>query len=467
MARYQLPKPKTKKPPQEKTRVLFGVGGKYTPPTGGGIKGGIEPRGSIPTKTSGVKPKSRAEVSRDVKAIMSKYKSTTKAPAGTAKDWRKYYESKGVDRGLRPPPPGNPKMTTTDFKSLQKKGLMKGYKYNPIQGTSQGYIVKAPIKIKSPTYTRSTTTLKSQTLKDLPPTIAVGSIMGISNFIRQKYKKDIPAATKEKISTDIKKDLRKGKTVVIQDNKQIYKVAVTPKTIPTTKTIKAVPQKIPFKGEDVSKYRIRVTPTVKPVTTTPKIKTPPVKPVTTKPKIITPTVKPVRTAQKIKTVKPVTPTPKIATPPVQKLKPVKTITPVQTKAAKAPTPTPIPTTAPAKTKTAAAVPPTITRPPARGVPLKRPKKKGKKKFLLLAGDKWVKRLQWRQGIVYRTADLSSGRLSSSTRPVAGGVNRGITPRDTLKPIQFSEKKPKKREVRMGVTTAFVQSRKKITFRRSK
>ena len=48
MARYQLPKPKTKKPPQEKTRVLFGVGGKYTPPTGGGIKGGIEPRGSIP-----------------------------------------------------------------------------------------------------------------------------------------------------------------------------------------------------------------------------------------------------------------------------------------------------------------------------------------------------------------------------------------------------------------------------------
>ena len=439
MARYQLPKPKTKKPPQEKTRVLFGVGGKYTPPTGGGIKGGIEPRGSIPTKTSGVKPKSRAEVSRDVKAIMSKYKSTTKAPAGTAKDWRKYYESKGVDRGLRPPPPGNPKMTTTDFKSLQKKGLMKGYKYNPIQGTSQGYIVKAPIKIKSPTYTRSTTTLKSQTLKDLPPTIAVGSIMGISNFIRQKYKKDIPAATKEKISTDIKKDLRKGKTVVIQDNKQIYKVAVTPKTIPTTKTIKAVPQKIPFKGEDVSKYRIRVTPTVKPVTTTPKIKT--VKPVTTKPKI--------------------------ATPPVQKLKPVKTITPVQTKAAKAPTPTPIPTTAPAKTKTAAAVPPTITRPPARGVPLKRPKKKGKKKFLLLAGDKWVKRLQWRQGIVYRTADLSSGRLSSSTRPVAGGVNRGITPRDTLKPIQFSEKKPKKREVRMGVTTAFVQSRKKITFRRSK
>ena len=439
MARYQLPKPKTKKPPQEKTRVLFGVGGKYTPPTGGGIKGGIEPRGSIPTKTSGVKPKSRAEVSRDVKAIMSKYKSTTKAPAGTAKDWRKYYESKGVDRGLRPPPPGNPKMTTTDFKSLQKKGLMKGYKYNPIQGTSQGYIVKAPIKIKSPTYTRSTTTLKSQTLKDLPPTIAVGSIMGISNFIRQKYKKYIPAATKEKISTDIKKDLRKGKTVVIQDNKQIYKVAVTPKTIPTTKTIKAVPQKIPFKGEDVSKYRIRVTPTVKPVTTTPKIKT--VKPVTTKPKI--------------------------ATPPVQKLKPVKTITPVQTKAAKAPTPTPIPTTAPAKTKTAAAVPPTITRPPARGVPLKRPKKKGKKKFLLLAGDKWVKRLQWRQGIVYRTADLSSGRLSSSTRPIAGVVNRGITPRDTLKPIQFSEKKPKKREVRMGVTTAFVQSRKKITFRRSK
>ena len=439
MARYQLPKPKTKKPPQEKTRVLFGVGGKYTPPTGGGIKGGIEPRGSIPTKTSGVKPKSRAEVSRDVKAIMSKYKSTTKAPAGTAKDWRKYYESKGVDRGLRPPPPGNPKMTTTDFKSLQKKGLMKGYKYNPIQGTSQGYIVKAPIKIKSPTYTRSTTTLKSQTLKDLPPTIAVGSIMGISNFIRQKYKKDIPAATKEKISTDIKKDLRKGKTVVIQDNKQIYKVAVTPKTIPTTKTIKAVPQKIPFKGEDVSKYRIRVTPTVKPVTTTPKIKT--VKPVTTKPKI--------------------------ATPPVQKLKPVKTITPVQTKAAKAPTPTPIPTTAPAKTKTAAAVPPTITRPPARGVPLKRPKKKGKKKFLLMPGDKWVKRLQWRQGIVYRQSDLVSGRLSSSTRPVAGGVNRGITPRDTLKPIQFSEKKPKKREVRMGVTTAFVQSRKKITFRRSK
>jgi len=87
--------------------------------------------------------------------------------------------------------------------------------------------------------------------------------------------------------------------------------------------------------------------------------------------------------------------------------------------------------------------------------------------LKIPGGQHVRRLQWKQGLVFRQIDLQTGQATATKRPVGGGVEAGVTPRQTLKVIGFQKKPPKNREFDMGATRGFVEGRVRITFKRSR
>jgi hypothetical protein len=67
----------------------------------------------------------------------------------------------------------------------------------------------------------------------------------------------------------------------------------------------------------------------------------------------------------------------------------------------------------------------------------------------------IRKLQWKQGRSYAHADLVTGETGQTAAPLSGGVNSGITPRQTIKPIRFSEASPKHRLVDIGAFVAVV------------
>tara|TARA_R110002051_G_scaffold228788_1_gene290926 strand:+ start:1090 stop:1605 length:516 start_codon:yes stop_codon:yes gene_type:complete len=159
-----------------------------------------------------------------------------------------------------------------------------------------------------------------------------------------------------------------------------------------------------------------------------------------------------------------TPAPVTTPAPVQTKTPVKT--PVQTK-----TPTAVKTPTPTKTPTTTTTP-TRTAPSSRSItaPGKAPPRLGKFRYTRTAKlpkGQYVRRLQWRQGQVYKQIDLQTGKTRTTKNPVGSGVLPGTTPQDTLKIIGFQKRPAKNRSFEMGKVKGFVEGRRKISFAVSK
>ena len=67
-----------------------------------------------------------------------------------------------------------------------------------------------------------------------------------------------------------------------------------------------------------------------------------------------------------------------------------------------------------------------------------------------------KRVEWKQGKVYKNVDLQTGKEQTTLTPV-GSVRTGSTPKDTFTVIETSRRSPKVRRVDIGKTIAIVSS----------
>ena len=491
MAVYTLPKPKTSKAPAK----AKGAGGdffkiKYGVPFNPKPKGGGRSAAKDPV-TIKVKTKIDTKDARLAQKLKEQRRFDKKA--------REMRKKTGVDK---PPiiPPVTPAQKAAIVKQQQPAFIREGLlskaakaKVKPkVKPVKSVYQVKEKLKIRA---------AKAKAEKQAKAKAQKQAQAKAERIAKTK------AQAKAKTKTKVKTVTKTAAAAVIAVSPAISKAKTSKETtakdkrVSTTKTKKQAPVKIPFIEEDVKKFRLKKKPTKKPVITKdPEIKTiaPPVKePVTAKAVTATPDKKPIKpkedklekgfaevikepekakkfstkieaaTAKKDKTT--TTADNLQNQQQAQQLKQQQkksTATDTKTKTDTKPVSKPVQAKKPGTSSTTAP-PAARTSRSSKSKDLRLPKdKEARKNFILLSGNNWVKRLQWRQGAVYRQADLTTGRLSSTSKPVLGGVNKGFTPRDTLKVIQFSEKKPKKREVRMGVTTAFVQSKKRITFRRS-
>ena len=77
----------------------------------------------------------------------------------------------------------------------------------------------------------------------------------------------------------------------------------------------------------------------------------------------------------------------------------------------------------------------------------------------------IRKLQWKQGKTYAHADLVTGETGQTATPLSGGVDPGTTPRQTIKPIRFTESSPKHRLVDIGAFVARVDQPDRISFER--
>ena len=493
MAVYTLPKPKTSKAPAKAKgaggdffKIKYGV--PFNPKPKGGGRAAVKDPVTIKVKTKiDTKDRRLSEKLKEQRRFDKK-----------AKEMRK---KTGVDK-----PPIIPPVTRAQKAAIVKQQQPAFIREGLLSKAAKTKVKPKEKPVKSVYQVKEKLKMRAAKAKAEKQAKAKSQKQAQAKSERiAKTKAEAKAKTKTKVKTVTKTAAAAVIAVspAISKGKTSKETPAKDKRVSTTKTKTKAPVKIPFIEEDLKKFRLKRKPTKKPVITkTPEIKTkaPPVKePVTAKAVTATPDKKPIKPKEDkfekgfAEVIKEPKKAKKFSTKieaatgkkdkttttadnlqnqqQAQQLKqqqktPSATDTKPKTDSKTKTQPKPVQAKKPASTST--------TAPPAarssrssKSKSLRLPKdKEARKNFILLSGNKWVKRLQWRQGAVYRQADLTTGRLSSTNKPVLGGVNKGFTPRDTLKAIQFSEKKPKKREVRMGVTTAFVQSKKRITFRRA-